>query len=287
MEERMGKVEIKLDAIQDVILEKNIVVFSPHYDDVLFGLGGYILELKARDLLSSKNFHLIVLFSRSNYQVGSGAGNYDTSLERIKMATGNRVIEDMGCLDELLGEHRYRYELGGERECLLRSKKLGPSGLEFPHGMYADFIEEDWLIFARIQNMIENWAQQDDTALIFPLAIKEHIDHFITREAAITTTRKMGSLARARFYFQEDKPYAGLQSLEEETRIRQFVDQNDLAGRIYRTHPEQIIDLGFKHYISQVEEVYREGIRARSQQLMAQYQLKEDCDQIFKLLPSI
>jgi hypothetical protein len=279
----MGKDEIKLQAIQEVILEKDIVVFSPHFDDVLFGLGGYFLELKSKGLLLEKNIRILVLFSRSNYQAASGAGNYDTSTQRIKLATGNRVIEDMDCLDELLGERNYRYELLGERECLLRAKQLSQTGLEFPHGMYADFTEEDRQIFDRLEKKIEGFGNLEDTALVFPLAIKEHIDHFITREAAITAAGKLGDRARARFYFQEDKPYAGLQTREEEARISQFVEQNHLTACLYRSHLEGIIELGFKHYISQVEEVYREGIRQRSLQLRALYGVKEDCDRIFKL----
>jgi hypothetical protein len=149
--------------------------------------------------------------------------------------------------------------------------------------MYTDFEDDDWQIFTHLQNAIERWALNEDTALVFPLAIKEHIDHFLAREAAITTARKMGETARARFYFQEDKPYAGLQSQEEEARIRQFVEQNGLKSVLYRSHPEKMIELGFKHYLSQVEEVYREGIQARNVQLMQEYQIKEDCDRIFML----
>jgi hypothetical protein len=279
----MSKIRTKLQKIQDVIPQKNMVIFSPHFDDVLFILGGYLLELKASGFFGEKNFHILLLFSRSNYQVGSGAGNTDTSLERIKLATGNRVIEDAGCLDQLLGEHNYRYELLGERECLLRSKQLAQTGLEFPHGMYRDFQEDDWQIFGRMQKLVERWAAQEDTALVFPLAIKEHIDHFIIREAAITTARMLGEQARAKFYFQEDKPYAGLQTPEDEARIHQFVEQNHLERFLYRSHPDEIIELGFQHYLSQVEDIYRTGIRQRSEQLMAQFHLTEACDQIFRL----
>jgi hypothetical protein len=38
--------------IQNVIPEANIVMFAPHYDDFLLGLGGYVLELREQDLLS-------------------------------------------------------------------------------------------------------------------------------------------------------------------------------------------------------------------------------------------
>lgn len=49
---------MQIYSIQKLIPEKSIVVFSPHFDDVLFMLGGYILELKNVGLLETKNFHL-------------------------------------------------------------------------------------------------------------------------------------------------------------------------------------------------------------------------------------
>ena len=100
-----------LHPIKDIIPEKNIVVFSPHFDDVLFMLGGYINELKKEKILGTKNFHIIIIFSRSNYLAGTGKRNFDNSLDRIKLATGKRLLEDQDCNDELLGRFSYTYEL--------------------------------------------------------------------------------------------------------------------------------------------------------------------------------
>ncbi len=271
--------------VQNVIPEANIVVFAPHYDDVLLGVGSYAIELKEHALLASKRFHILLLFSRSNYQAGSGAANFDASLERLKYATGRRLLEDLDCLDELLGEHQYRYELLGERECFLRDKAMADSEMEFPHGMYADFNEQDRHIFARLQALVRAWAGQPGTALVFPLAIKEHIDHFLAREAGITVARQLGRQALARFYFQEDKPYAGIQTVEEAARIEQFVEENDLQPRLYRCHPESIVDLAFKHYTSQVEEVYRKGVMQRAAELQALYGLEQPADRLFAYQP--
>ncbi len=274
---------MRITPIHEVIPETHIVMFAPHYDDFLFGLGGYVLELKAKGLLATKHFHILILFSRSNYQAGSGAANYDTSLERIKLATGKRIIEDMECLDELLGEHNYGYELLREKECFVRAKPFAEDEMEFPYGTYDNFDEADRQIFARMQHLVGEWAVRADTALVFPLAIKEHIDHFITREAGITMARKLGGQAGARFYFQEDKPYAGIQTLVEEARIKIYVSSNQLKPCVYRSHSEQVIHLAFKHYLSQVEDIYRTGIQQRSEQLRQMYSLAEDCDQIFSL----
>lgn len=265
--------------VTDIIPETNLVMFVPHYDDFLLGLGGYVLELREQNCIAAKNFHVVQVFSRSNYQ--NGSGNSDTSLERIKMATGRRIIEELDCLDDLLGARNYRYELLGERECMLRGKVFAADEMEFPHGMYSDFTPEDWEIFGRLKNTIRKWASQVDTALVFPLAIKEHIDHFITREAGITVAEEMGDRAKAGFYFQEDKPYAGLQTPEERERIDAFIRSHALQPRVYRHHPERVAGLAFTHYISQVDDTYRTGIINRGEELKAIYQSQFPCDQIF------
>jgi hypothetical protein len=256
---------MKIYSIQDVIPEKNIVIFSPHFDDVLFMTGGYILELKNAGLLDTKKFHVNLLFSRSNYQAGSGNANFDTSLERIKLATGNRIIEDQECLNEMLGAFNYVYQIIGEDECFTRGKAMADSEMEFPHGMYDDFTVADSEIFERMKQRVMQWAEQENTALVFPMAIKEHIDHFITREAGIIVAKELGNKAKASFYFQEDKPYGGIAEQDELDRMEDFIRENQFENRLYIYQPQAIIDLGFKHYISQVEEVYKQGILGRAE----------------------
>lgn len=267
--------------VSKVIPESRIVAFAPHFDDFHFTLGGYILELKKHNLLDSKRFFVNIIFPRSNYLAGTGKDNDDTSLDRVKLATGKRILEDMNCIDELLGEFNYRYELAGEKECVVRGKVLAATGMEFPHGMYKDFNELDWQIFERMKDRVRTWAMEEDTALVFPIAIKEHIDHFIVREAGIEVAKELGSKAKAVFYFQEDKPYGGLTDETELKRIEDFISSNALEERAYEFDPEKIIELAFKHYISQVEEVYKTGIRDRSKYLMELYKVDFPCDRLF------
>src|SRR5688500_12661903 len=120
--------------IEEVILERNIVIFSTHFEDVLFILDGYIIEYKYEQLLISKKFKVVIIFSSSNYLAGTGDGNFDNSLERVKVATGKRLLEDQNCNDELLGRFNYTYELFGENECFTRGKNFAESDMEFPHG---------------------------------------------------------------------------------------------------------------------------------------------------------
>jgi hypothetical protein len=272
----------RLCPIKEVIPESNIIVFSPHYDDFLFMLGGYVMELQKQGLLETKNFHVLLIFSRSNYLAGTGNNNFDTSLDRLKLATGKRVLEDMECTDELVGAFNYRYELLGERECFLRGKSYANSEMEFPHGMYDDFNDLDREIFERMKARIRHWAQQHDTALIFPTAFKEHIDHFIVREAAIEVAKEDSSEHKAAFYFQEDKPYGGIATPEEKDRVASFVAKNNLQTKTYQYDPETMIDKAFTYYISQVEEVYKTGIRNRAAFLQQEIKSEVACDRIYQ-----
>lgn len=270
----------KITPIEDVIPESNIVIFSPHFDDVLFMLGGYIYALKDAGLLHTKKFHIHILFSRSNYLARTGAGNADVTLDRIKLATGKRLLEDQNCLDELIGPFQYRYELGAEKECFARGKALLEGEMEFPHGMYEDFDDSDREIFSRMQQKINDWSGREDTALVFPVAFKEHIDHFIVREAAMLVAKR-GS--RARFYFQEDKPYGGIATEQEKSRTDDFIARNGLYPKAYRSNPELVIESAFKHYVSQVEDVYKTGIRNRAKFLQNELRSAYPVDQVYVL----
>jgi len=258
---------MKITPIADIIPEKNILILSPHYDDVLFMMGGYILNLKKEGILDTKNFMVKLIFSRSSYQLGGGRANFDASLERIQYATGIRLIEDQNCNDELFGGFGYSYELFGEKECAVRGKSLNEvkGEMEFPHGMYEDFNKHDIEIFERMKHRIEVYATIGNTAIIIPMAIKEHIDHFIIREAAITVAKKLGANAKAKFYFQEDKPYGGIATEIELYRIEEFINANHLQSIWYSYDSEAIVNLAFKHYVSQVDEVYKMGILKRAE----------------------
>ena len=96
------------------------------------------------------------------------------------------------------------------------------------------------------------------------MAIKEHIDHFIAREAGIVVAKELGEKAKANFYFQEDKPYGGIATDEELQRMEDFISENKLENRLYAYDPERVLELAFKHYISQVEPVYKTGVRVRA-----------------------
>ena len=270
--------------IVDVIPEKNIVCISPHYDDFLFFLGGYLLELKEHGLLGSKKLTNISTFSRSNYQERDSEGNKDASLKRVQYATGIRLIEDLECLDALLGPHNYFYRVMGEEESQVRGKILneGEGEMEMAFGSYENMDGHDREILARMKDAAMDYMAQEDTAVILPLSMKGHIDHFIVREAGLTAAKEAGSSRRAAVYFAEDKPYAGMMDGVESKINDDFIAANGLADKAFAHHPEEILELAFIHYPSQVDEVYNTGIRDRSRYLKELYNVSCECDRIYQ-----
>ena len=121
--------------ISDVVTENNIIILSPHYDDVVLTFGGYLDALVSNQLIHTKNIRIIHVFSRSNYQLRDNEGNRDQSLKRIQYATGIRLLEDLNCLDDLIGHGNYTYEIMAERECMMRQKSWKAG-----HGIYGAVI---------------------------------------------------------------------------------------------------------------------------------------------------
>lgn len=271
--------------IREVIPEHNIICVSPHYDDFLFFLGGYILEMKNNGRLPTKRIMNISTFSRTNYQERDVAGNKDQSLERVKYATGIRFVEDLECLDDLLGAHNYHYRVMGEEESQVRGKVFneGEGEMEMAFGSYDTLDQNDKQILSRMRTCIAELGVFRDTAIVLPLAMKGHIDHFIVREAGMQAIIDLGPNAEAAFYFAEDKPYAGLLNKLETAETEKFIGENHLEDIAYRNHPKEVLRLAFLHYPSQVDDVYNTGILARNEQLKAMYGLESDCDRLFKL----
>jgi len=268
--------------IEEVIPESNIVCVSPHYDDFLFFLGNYVLEMKSKGFLDSKRFTNISTFSRSNYQQRDVEGNNDRGLSRVKYATGIRLIEDLECLDDLLGLHNYTYQVMGEEESKVRGKELiqGGGEMEMALGSYETLEQNDWDILMRMEACISQIAASKDTAIIMPLSIKGHIDHFIVREAGARTMKRTGN--KAAFYFAEDKPYAGIMTDRDNAINDEFIARYSLIDRAFQGHPEKLLQLAYQHYPSQVDGVYDIGVNNRVEQLGQAYKTAVACDRIYK-----
>ena len=270
--------------ITEVVQEKNIIILSPHYDDVVLTFGGYLDALVSKGLIHTKHIRIIHVFSRSNYQARDDKGNSDQSLKRIQYATGIRLMEDLNCLDDLVGHGNYVYELMAEKECMLREKSWKDGEVfEFPQGNKGDFEDEDWQIYERIRKYAHRWLLSGDTAILLPLGIKEHIDHVILREALMDARKDNGSKTDAAICFGEDQPYAGHASETDWQRASAYVKGLSAVEIDYPINAERKSDLIMKHYPSQVEESYREGVLNRARQLQQANGTDTGIERIYRL----
>lgn len=270
-------------APENVIPERTLLLLSPHYDDVILTWGGLLDGLAKSGALEQKRIRIVHVFSRSCYQARDDEGNRDHSLKRVQFATGIRLLEDLTCLDELMGFGNYEYEIKAERECVLRAKPWKPGeDFEFPQGNQSTFDEEDWRIFRRMCRYAESWLAQSDTAILVPLCVKEHVDHVLVRDAVIETRRKMGQDAGAAVYFGEDQPYTGLADETDAEKARKVVDDLKLKAIDYRADIERKADVLMTCYPSQVEESYKKGVVDRSSQLAGAHCVEHGVERIYR-----
>jgi hypothetical protein len=269
--------------IQAVIPEKHIIILSPHYDDVPLTFGGYLMRMAGEGFLKKHRIRIVNIFSRSNYLARDDKGNSDTSVGRTQYATGIRLLEDLTCLDGILGFGNYSYEIKAERECVLRQKEWKPGEkFEFPQGNQSTFDEEDRQIFNRIKKYAQAWLVQSDTALLVPLGVKEHIDHVMVRDAVMEVKEELNPI-KAAIYFGEDQPYTGLASKEDWQVAEQFIQKNALHAVDYQIDAQQKADLIKRNYPTQVESSYLEGILNRADQLKESVHVACDLERIYQL----
>jgi len=216
----------KLTPVEEVVPEKNIIILSPHYDDVPLTFGGYLDALVRSHGTEKKRMGIVQIFSLSNYQNGDDKGNKDLSRRRMQQVTGIRLTEDLACMDDIFGHGNYFYEIKGERECLLRGKELVTEGtFEYLPGSRDFFDEKDLEIYENIKKSANEWLARPDTAILLPMAMKEHIDHMILREGVMDAMENMREKVRAVIYLGEDQPYTGLANVEDWKKARDFLDK--------------------------------------------------------------
>lgn len=274
-----------ISPVRDVVKEKNIIILSPHYDDVPLTFGGYLDAMVTNRFIRTKNIQIIQIFSRSNYQAHDADGNKDLSLKRVQHATGIRLLEDLNCLDDLIGHGNYSYELIAEKECVLRQKGFKPGeAFEFPRGTRDDFNEEDQQIYNRIKKRAYHWLQREETALLIPLGVKEHIDHILLREAVIDARKELAHEVKATLCFGEDQPYSGLADINDWDGAETFLKGIPVVSINYCIDEKRKSDMVMKHYTSQVEESYREGVLNRSAQLQEELGTETGVERIYRLI---
>jgi len=118
---------------------------------------------------------------------------------------------------------------------------------------------------------------------LLPLGIKEHIDHILVREAVMDARDEMVHHTNATICFGEDQPYSGLANKNDWDKARAFINDLPITEINYRIDAERKSDLLMKHYPSQVEESYREGVLNRADQLKEKYGSNTGVERIYRL----
>jgi LmbE family N-acetylglucosaminyl deacetylase len=252
-----------LHGFSQVIADRELVFLSPHFDDVPLIWYGLLAQVRS----ARPAIRIVNVFSRSVYQARDEVGNREVTTRRLQYATGVRLIEDLDCLDELIGRGGYRYELLAEDECITRRKPLKPGeAFEFPAGSPADFDAEDVRILARLTTFCRGLLATRAVVLL-PAAVKEHIDHVILREAALAARRSLGAAMNARLVLGEDQPYMGLATAAEVRGLEATLAELPHAVVDVPVDAQAKCAAIFRHYVSQVEESYRTGVVTRAAQL--------------------
>lgn len=257
---------------------KKWIFLSPHYDDVPLIHGGMLQAFSTNNQINNHGIQIKLIFSRSNYLEGDEQGNRDTSLRREQLATGIRMVEDINCLDEMVGKSNYEYFLLRKKECVIRGKKFKEGEkFEFPQGSKETFNEEDRKIFHELIIVFQKLLLEE-AAVFCPLGMKQHVDHVITRDALLEAYQLNGSKNKGNIFFGEDLPYTGLADAKDWEVLNSFL----------ATIKTKIIDLPInsqlkaerimKHYSSQVTPSYQAGVLGRASQL-------NQCERIYALLP--
>ena len=270
--------------VEKVVPEKNLIIFSPHYDDVPLTFGGFLDALVSTHLADNKNIRIIQVFSLSNYQNGDKEGNRDLSRKRMQYATGIRLTEDLSCLDDLLGHANYTYELRGEKECLLRGKKMVTIGsFEYLPGSIESFDEKDIEISRTLTRYAKALLVQPDTAVLLPMAMKEHIDHMVLREGIMNAKKELNDRIRAKIYVGEDLPYTGLADEDDWKKANLFLNDHPHEPLGYAIDLPRKLELLSTHYVTQVEESYFVGMKNRATQLQKEYNTTQAVEQMYRL----
>ena len=241
------------------------VILSPHYDDFVLSLGGLALEL-AKKKCRIEDW---IIFSNSNHIARDYKGNKDISKERIKTVSDARLKEELHVAKEI---GNVKIKLCKLNEALIRGHwKEHPQG--FPYGFDEG---KDGSEMDKIRKMLKSLLSKD-VQIFVPLAIQEHIDHFIVRQAIQDLLDDKNR--KCQIFFYEDLPYAAYATENEWKSINNFIMTNNLFPIIIS------IDLSLKlkllnFYKSQTYEHYYEDVQKHANEIKNK---RMPCERIYLL----
>ena len=167
--------------------EPEAIILSPHLDDAALSIGSYMLELGRSGL----GCDVIDVFSTVSWW------RFELKPEWLPMVQRTRDAEEQW----IANLTRSKIEKWGLSEAPLR-------GYPLKEIFTTDRKEEASQTHAIIRRKVANRARENPSQTwILPLAIGNHIDHRIARDAAIEGLREAAILPE-QILFMEDLPYA-------------------------------------------------------------------------------
>ena len=94
----------------------------------------------------------------------------------------------------------------------------------------------------------------------------------------------MNDMARTAVYFGEDQPYTGLADAADWKKTEEFLKNLPVDRIDYPIDAYHKVDLIWRHYPTQVEESYRQGILNRANQLQRINMADSGVERIYRLL---
>ncbi len=182
----------------------NILVLSPHRDDAAFSLA---LSIDAW-LRQGHSVTIINVFTRSLYAPFSDAESVHEN-DRLSYVSAMRRKEDEAFLRQVNGATMVDLNI-----------KDAPLRLHCSADIVCDVpVDPADGAFAKIQKALIKYTSRPDTALVLPLALGNHVDHRVVRDASLPASVGFACA------FYEDLPYAARPGVAVDLRrFREEVD---------------------------------------------------------------
>ncbi len=246
--------------------KKKKIILSPHYDDFILSLGGIALKWGGMKRMIED----WIIFSNSNYLVNDCDGNKDISKSRIEVVSSIRLKEEQNAAKRIGG---VKIKLLHQNEASIR----GHGEKEHPHGFpYGFEKEKDEKAMKNIRKLLRPLFSKD-VQIFIPLAIQEHVDHFIVRQVV---TEMLHFNKKCQIFFYEDLPYAAYATKKEWKNVNNFIKKNNLLPI---TIPINLnLKLGIlDFYNSQTDKYYYEGVREYANEIKDK---RGPCEKVYFLL---
>lgn len=164
---------------------REVLVVSPHFDDVALSLGQSLVD---GELSSAKHVRVRVVFGRTNWTT------------RLHPTRGRApAVSAWRRAEELAAAARFGYTVRvlPLEEAILRTGSMDPETFRGSGGLSADPLVD------RVTAMLRRWCGLADVILV-PAGLGRHVDHRIVAAAGVRAVR--AGLGPVGFY--EDRPYA-------------------------------------------------------------------------------